>query len=329
MKGAVTGMETVTRGSNREEKLVGRLSRLHAALMTPCDGSEDISHGCLRRLISFVKGQGINGFYVGGSTGEGLLHSVEERQAVFATVADEAGDSMRIGHVGAIATRDAKALAKGCASLGYDAISAIPPIYFPHRKDAIFGYYQDILDAAENVPLIIYNIPAMSGVNFTLDDLGRLLNLPGVIGIKQTSIDMYQMEQLHRAFPGKLLLNGYDEMLLSGLVSGANGGIGSTYNILGARYLGLWAKLRAGEVEGACAIQSDCNAVIDELVRVGVFPGLKYLLFRLGVIETPVCRRPMGTLSASSAGHLDDIAARLAGQDAAPWRNIRNERKDA
>jgi N-acetylneuraminate lyase len=259
-----------------------------------------------------VKRQGIDGFYVGGSTGEGLLHSVAERLAVFETVADEAGESTRIGHVGAISTRDAKALAKGCASLGYDAISAIPPIYFPHRKDAIFGYYQDILDAAEDVPLIIYNIPAMSGVSFTLDDLERLLNLPGVVGIKQTSIDMYQMEQLHRSFPGKVLLNGYDEMLLSGLVSGANGGIGSTYNVLGARYLGLWAKLLSGDVEGARSIQSDCNAVIDELVRVGVFPGLKFLLYRLGVIITPVCRRPLATLSAASAGRLDDIAARLA-----------------
>jgi N-acetylneuraminate lyase len=305
-------METIARRGETEPKSVDRLSRLHAALMTPCDASEEVSHGCLRRLVSFVKRQGIDGFYVGGSTGEGLLHSVEERLAVFETVADEAGDSTRIGHVGAISTRDAKALAKGCASLGYDAISAIPPIYFPHRKEAIFGYYQDILDAAEDVPLIIYNIPAMSGVSFTLDDLERLLNLPGVVGIKQTSIDMYQMEQLHRAAPGKILLNGYDEMLLSGLVSGANGGIGSTYNVLGARYLGLWAKLLSGDVEGARFIQSDCNAVIDELVRVGVFPGLKYLLYRLGVIGTPVCRRPLATLSAASAGRLDDIAGRLA-----------------
>lgn len=295
-----------------QDRAFGRLARLHAALLTPCTPDEGISHPCLTRLVAHVRAQGIDGFYVGGSTGEGLLHSVDERLATFATVAEAAGDAAKVGHVGALSTRDARALAKGCAALGYDAVSAIPPIYFPHRKDAIFGYYQDIVDAAAGVPLIIYNIPAMSGVSFTLDDLGRLLDLPGVAGIKQTSIDMYQMEQLSRAFPGKVMLNGYDEMLLAGLSTGANGGIGSTYNILGARYRTLWALIREGRMAEARAIQSQCNAVIDELVRVGVFPGLKYLMWRLGVIDTPVCRRPLATLSAATAGRLDEIAAGLA-----------------
>ena len=285
-----------------------RLSRLHAALMTPCDADENIAHGCLKKLVAHVKGLGIDGLYVGGSTGEGLLHSVDERIAVFNTVAEAAGDSARIAHVGAISTRDAVTLAKGAAASGYDAVSAIPPIYFPHRKEAIFAYYQDIL-AATDLPLIIYNIPAMSGVSFSLDDLGRLLNLPGVAGIKQTAIDMYQMEQLARAFPGKILLNGYDEMLLAGLSMGANGGIGSTYNILGDRYLRLMASLK-DDLPRARALQSQCNAIIDELVRVGVFPGLKYLLHKMGVIATPVCRRPLATLAATPS--LDDIAASLA-----------------
>ena len=174
-----------------------RLSRLHAALMTPCDADENIAHGCLKKLVAHVKGLGIDGLYVGGSTGEGLLHSVDERIAVFNTVAEAAGDSARIAHVGAISTRDAVTLAKGAAAAGYDAVSAIPPIYFPHRKEAIFAYYQDIL-AATDLPLIIYNIPAMSGVSFSLDDLGRLLNLPGVAGIKHHFDHIGICKVLHR-----------------------------------------------------------------------------------------------------------------------------------
>jgi N-acetylneuraminate lyase len=289
-----------------------RLSKLHAALITPYDAEDKVSVRCLHRLVKHVKGRGIDGFYVGGSTGEGLLQSIDERIQIFSEVAEAADGSALIGHVGAISTREAQALAKRCAALGYDAVSAIPPIYFPHRKDAVIGYYKDIIDAVPGTPLIVYNIPAMSGVTFTLDDLGRLLELPNVIGIKQTSIDMYQMEQLSRLFPEALLLNGYDEVLLAGLVSGANGGVGSTYNIMGNRYLDLAEKLKAGDVRTAASIQSECNAVIDELVRVGVFPGLKYMLYRQGVIETPVCRRPLDTLSSSTAGRLDEIAAQIA-----------------
>ncbi|MCZ3374327.1 N-acetylneuraminate lyase [Rhizobium sp. AG207R] len=304
-------MDVSQNATRKSHSAAMQLERLHAALMTPYTKDGEISYSCLRRLMSHVRMMGIDGFYVGGSTGEGLLQSVDERMAVFETVAEEAGTGAKIGHVGAVATRDAQAMVKRCAALGYDAVSAIPPIYFPHRKDAIFGYYEEILDASQGTPLIIYNIPAMSGVSFTLDDLARLLSLPGVIGIKQTSIDMYQMEQLRRAFPNALLLNGFDEMLMAGLVSGANGGVGSTYNVMGGRYLKMVEKLKANDVAGAASIQSACNEVIDELVRVSVFPGVKYLLYRLGVIDTPVCRKPLSTLSSSTCGRLDEIATGL------------------
>jgi len=290
---------------------IARLSRLHAALMTPYDADGEISEPCLRNLIAHVRRQGIDGFYVGGSTGEALLQTTEERLRVLSIVAENAGDAARIGQVGAISTREAVRLAKGCAELGYDAVSAIPPIYFPHGKDAIIGYYSDILEAAGGLPLIIYNIPAMSGVTFTPDDLRRLLDMPNVIGIKQTSIDMYQMEQLRRAFPDALLLNGYDEMLLAGTVAGANGGVGSTYNVIGSNYVEMIAALRRGEIEAAQMLQAKSNALIDVLVEVGVFPGLKYLLYRLGVIQTPVCRKPLATLSSSTSERLNAAVAGL------------------
>jgi N-acetylneuraminate lyase len=289
-----------------------RLARLHAALPTPYDADDKVSVRCLQRLVAHVKSQGIDGFYVGGSTGEGLLQSTGERESILAEVAQAAQGSALIGHVGAIATREAQTLARRCAALGYDAVSAIPPIYFAHRKDAVIGYYQDIVEAARSTPLIVYNIPAMSGVTFTLDDLGRLLELPNVIGLKQTSIDMVQMEQLRRSFPNALLLNGYDEVLLAGLVSGASGGIGSTYNVMGRRWLELERGVRAGDLPAAAAMQSRCNAVIDELVKVGVFPGLKSLLHRQGVIETPCCRKPLATLTPATSGRLDDVARTLS-----------------
>lgn len=272
-----------------------RLARLHAALLTPYDAEGEVSHPCLTRLVSHVGGQGISGFYVGGSTGEGLMQTTAERLAIMETVAGAAQGAALIGHVGALSTREALSLARGARALGYDAVSAIPPIYFPHRKDAIFGYYQEI--AAEGLPLVVYNIPAMSGVSFTLDDLCRLMELPGVVGIKQTSIDMYQTEQLRRAFPEAVILNGYDEILLSGLATGCDGGVGSTYNILGDLWLALSRAVAEGRLSDARTLQSRGNRVIDALVKAGVFPGLKAVMHGLGVIDTPICRAPLATLT--------------------------------
>ncbi|WP_205648535.1 N-acetylneuraminate lyase [Acuticoccus kandeliae] len=289
-----------------------RLAGLHAALPTPYDADGAVSPASLRRVIAHVTGLGLDGIYVGGSTGEFLLQSIEERIAVLETARAAAGDLVVIGQVGAPGTREAAALASRCADLGYDAVSAIPPIYFPYGRDEIVRYYADIIEAARGVPVIVYNIPNMSGVRFGFDDLLALLSLPGVAGVKQTANDMYEMERLRRALPGLVILNGFDEMLLAGLASGANGAIGSTFNILGDRYVALRRALAAGDVAGARAIQSAANTVIDELCRVGVFPGLKYALHRLGIIETPLCRRPLATLCDRTSGRLATLVDALA-----------------
>jgi N-acetylneuraminate lyase len=166
-----------------------------------------------------------------------VCSSCAERQTVFRVVAEESRPKAKlIGHLGALSTKEAILLAETCLKLGYDAISAIPPIYFPYASEDIRDYYRAIIDAASGIPLMLYNIPVLSGRKFSLSELGELVELPGVIGVKQTDLDMYRMEQLRRRYPELLLLNGYDEVLLAGLISGADGGVGSTYNIMGWRY---------------------------------------------------------------------------------------------
>ncbi len=294
------------------------LARLYAALATPYTDADAVSEGCLRSLVRFVLRQGIDGMYVGGSTGESLMQTVEERRQAIGIVADEArGKAKLIGHVGAISTRDATSLARACAEAGYDAVSAIPPIYFPHSKDAITAYYQAIVQAAGGLPLIIYNIPAMSAVSFSLAELDKLLAMEGVGGIKQTSVDMYQMEQLRRRYPDALLLNGYDEVFLAGMVSGANGGIGSTFNVMGGRYIRIQQALAGGRVQDAMRLQSACNQVIDLLVEAGVFPAIKVMLHHMGIIAGPQCRAPLARVPDSTIGRLRQTADMLLAEIAA------------
>lgn len=123
--------------------------------------------------------------------------------------------------------------------------------------------------------MVVYNIPALSGVKLTLDQINTLVTLPGVSALKQTSGDLFQMEQIRRAHPDLVLYNGYDEIFASGLLAGADGGIGSTYNIMGWRYQGIVQALREGDVAKAQRLQTECNKVIDLLIKTGVFRGLK------------------------------------------------------
>jgi N-acetylneuraminate lyase len=291
------------------------LAGLYAALATPYTENDEISESCLRGLLDFVLRHNIDGFYVGGSTGEALLHTTAERQMVFRIVAEETNSKAKlIGHVGALSTRESVLLAKTCVKCGYNAVSAIPPIYFPYSKEDIRNHYRAIIDAAEGVPLLLYNIPVATGRKFSFSDLAELIELPGVVGIKQTDIDMYQMEQLRRRYPKLLLLNGYDEVLLSGLVSGADGGVGSTYNIMGWRYQKLRTLVESGENKAALQMQARCNEVIDLLVAGGVFPSIKFILQKMGIIRTANCRCPLGPARESCLSALSRVAEALIGE---------------
>lgn len=288
------------------------LHTLFAALAVPFTKDGAISEKCLRSLVGFVLRQNISGLYVGGSTGEALLQNTEERERVLKFVRAETDHRTRlIGHVGSIGTREAAFLARTCKKEGYDAVSAIPPIYFPYSKEEIVRYYSTIAEAADGLPLIIYNIPAMSGVQFTTDDLRQLIEIPNVCGIKQTSLNLYQSEQLRRLYPDLVILNGFDEIFLPALSMGANGSIGSTFNIMGARYNTIWHLFRQGRNQEAFLEQSRCNDVIDALVKGGVFPSIKYILYAMGVIETPVCRAPLPSLPRAGRDALDSIARQL------------------
>ncbi len=145
--------------------------------------------------------------------------------------------------------------------------------------------------------MIVYNFPAFSGSSLSGAQISELLNLDGVVALKQTSADLYQMEQLTRGNPDKTVFNGFDEILASGLLAGANGGIGSTYNIQAQRILDINSAIERGDAALAKSLQREANQVIDTLVGAGVIPGLKYVLKLKGILSSETCRRPLNPVS--------------------------------
>ena len=149
---------------NNNEKFKG----IFTALLTPFteDGKVDVT--ALEQLMEYNMSKGITGFYVGGSTGEVFLLSSEERRTVYETCARVAkGKCTLIAHIGDLYTENAVAYAKLCEQLGYDAVSSVTPFYYKFSKDELVEYYLDIADAV-NVPVIMYHIPALSGVLMVL-----------------------------------------------------------------------------------------------------------------------------------------------------------------
>ena len=283
-----------------------------AALLKPFDGQQKLDKESLRRLVRFNLRQGVDGLYVGGSTGEAFVQSGTERQEVLEIVAEEAKGKMTlIAHVGCVSTLESQQLARAAVGYGYDAVSAVTPFYYPFSFEEHCAHYQAIIESADGLPMVVYNIPALSGVKLTLDQINTLVTLPGVGALKQTSGDLFQMEQIRRAHPDLVLYNGYDEIFASGLLAGADGGIGSTYNIMGWRYQGMVAALKVGDVAKAQQLQCECNKVIDLLIKTGVFRGLKTVLHYMDVVSVPLCRKPFAPVDEKFLPELKALAQQL------------------
>ncbi|MGG8058945.1 N-acetylneuraminate lyase [Klebsiella aerogenes] len=292
--------------------MVSHLRGVMPALLTPFDAQQNIDRASLRRLVRFNIEQGVDGVYVGGSTGEAFVQSLSEREEVLEIVAEEAkGKITLIAHVGCVSTAESQQLAVAAKRYGFDAVSAVTPFYYPFSFEEHCDHYRAIIDSADGIPMVVYNIPALSGVKLTLEQINQLVTLLGVGALKQTSGDLYQMEQIRRAHPELVLYNGYDEIFASGLLAGADGGIGSTYNIMAWRYLGIVQALKEGDTAKAQQLQHECNKVIDLLVKVGVFRGLKTVLHYMDVLSVPLCRKPFAPVEDKFQAELKALAQQL------------------
>lgn len=139
---------------------------------------------------------GAKGFYVGGSTGEGFLLATEERKlALEQVVRANAARGTVIAHIGSISTGESVQLARHAESLGVDAVSAVVPFYYKLSMTEIERHYEQIMDAA-SLPMIIYHFPGATGVQLTLDFYSRMSKHPQCIGVKFTSLNLFDMQQI-------------------------------------------------------------------------------------------------------------------------------------
>ena len=285
-----------------------KLKGIFPALLTPFNDDESINTEALTALVKRLASKGVQGFYVGGSTGESMVMSNEERKLVFKTVKEACPDNLAlIAHVGAISTEMAIDMGKYAKSLGYTAISAVAPFYYSFKLEEILQYYRDIVNAVD-MPMIIYNFPLAGGFSLTPAIAKELFADPRFVGIKHTSNDFFALDGFRQISDKLALFNGYDEVMLAGLGMGASGGIGSTYNVMPEKYLALYEAFNNGEIKKAQAIQKEICEIIRVMIKCGVMQSEKYLVSKAG-IPMGDCRKPFSKLTEESKKILDSITS--------------------
>ncbi len=262
------------------------------------DGQGAVSPERVRALARYLLDKGVTGLYVGGSSGECIYQSVEERKTVLEQVMSEVrGKLTVIAHVACNNTADSQRLAAHAEQLGVDAIAAIPPIYFKLPERDIARYWNDISAAAPNTDFIIYNIPQLAGVALTLPLLREMKKNPRVIGVKNSSMPVYDISLFRNE--GVIVFNGPDEQFVSGLLTGAVGGIGGTYAAMPELYLKARELVLGGHVAQACELQAAICRIIEQICsgQCNMYAMIKEILRQQGGPDIGDARRPLAGLT--------------------------------
>ncbi|MBO0800212.1 MAG: dihydrodipicolinate synthase family protein, partial [Blastocatellia bacterium] len=250
-------------------------------MVTPFAADGRFDERSFEKLLAFLYGAGVHGVYLCGSTGEGMLQQVEQRKRVTeAAVRNSPEGKKVIVHVGASTTAEALELARHAAVTGAHLISSLPPIGGNYSFAEIRSYYQR-LAANSELPLLVYYFPELAPAVKTADQILELAALENVVGLKFTEYDLYTMLRLKQS--GATIFYGRDEMLAAGLLFGADGGIGSFYNLIPGLFLQLWELARTGCWDEMREFQQTINDFITITLRYPLFPALKAMLGWTGI----------------------------------------------
>ena len=163
-----------------EEQLKG----LYAALLVPFDENGQVKEEGLKQIAkNAIEVEQLDGLYVNGSSGENFLISKEQKKQIFKVVKEAVGNDVKlIAQVGSLDLNEAIELGKYATNLGYDALSAVTPFYYPFSFEEIKQYYFDIIEETQN-KMIIYAIPDLTGVNISINQFEELFNNEKIVGV--------------------------------------------------------------------------------------------------------------------------------------------------
>jgi 4-hydroxy-tetrahydrodipicolinate synthase len=208
--------------------------------VTPFGDDGEVDLDAYERVVRFVLDAGVRGVVPGGTTGEYYAMSVAERVAVLRhtveVVGDRVGDEPNrrtlIAGCNAGSTRDTLVLASTAAELGYDAVMlAVPPTSLP-TQDELVVHVTTVAEAV-GLPVVLYDYPARAGVQISLEAIDRLADLPGVVGIKESSGDLSRFHALRRLVAGRMAICcGADDLAVDLFGWGVRGWIAGTANAL-------------------------------------------------------------------------------------------------
>jgi 4-hydroxy-2-oxoglutarate aldolase len=285
------------------------LSGIYPPITTPFNEDESVAYDRLEANLSYWLSQPLEGVVMPGSNSEAVHLSEDERQAIWKVCASRLKGSGKrlIAGTGAESTAAAIRLTNKAAELGAEAALVLPPTFYKPSltPDVLVAHYKAVAEATA-IPLLVYNVPAFTGIDFAPDTLLRMAEHERIVGIKDSSANVVKIASVLARRPDFQVFAGTGSALLPFLSLGAVGGITALANFAAGSLRQVWEAFYAGRMEEARRVQlsvADINAAVTS--RFGV-SGLKYAMDSCGLYGGPP-RRPLSTLNATSRSEIDRL----------------------
>ena len=289
--------------------MITRLQAVFPPMATPFS-SGDVDVAAIRRNVQKWMQAGVGGVVALGSNGEAPLLDDEESDRVIAAAREGLpATGFLIAGTGRESTPGTIRASKRAARLGANAVLVRTPSYFKSRmtRDAFVRHYTAVADASPS-PVLLYNYPAVTGVNLTVEAVARLSEHPNIIGVKETGSDTAQVgafvDASSRAFA---VLAGSAPTFYPSLCMGARGAILAAACVVPDVCARLLDHFRAGRHAEARALQALITPLAQLVTTVYGVPGLKAAMDLAGYTGG----EPRGPLQPASPDAVDQIRAEL------------------
>jgi 4-hydroxy-tetrahydrodipicolinate synthase len=222
------------------------------ALITPMTRDEELDEAGLRTLVDRLIDSGVHGLFVLGTNGEFISLSEQEKLRVARIAVEQSrGRVPVIAGTGAYATREVVELNKKMQDQGVDAVSVITPYFNGATQPELFKHYERIAQST-SLPVMLYTIPAKTGITLNIDTVRRLSEIPNIRGIKDSGGDFDRLVQLIGLRRDDFaVFTGTDSMILWTLMAGGDGAVAATTNAVPSVVMSIWNNFQKGDIAAA------------------------------------------------------------------------------
>ncbi len=295
-----------------------RMEGVIVPIVTPFDAAGELNVVAVKQLVDYLIERGVHGLFPAGTTGEGALLTLDERQRLGEAVVNAAAGRVPvIIHAGATTTRATQALVHHAQAIGAQAVAVIPPFFYRHRDEALLTHYVTVAKSAPDFPIYLYNFPAVSNNAFTFDLVMAIrAQAPNVIGMKDSSGSLDLLTRLRAATNGQFnTANGGDGHILMAQTMGFDACVSGHANVAPELFVALYKTAHAGAIAEARALQQTVNQMRQLLGDGGDLSLFKAMVTRRGIPVGEVRAPLVPALATTVAERWEALKALAVGID--------------